>query len=186
MLSKVLFVCLFVCVTIAVTIEVVSQLKQLRISPRKRFRGFNGIQTCRLCVRAGVLYQLSYEDPYIEGGSIYWVHQPVKGMRHRINMNWCAFHVWIFIAQLVEHCSANAEATGSNPVEAPIFFFAGLLCNCLNCDTTARITSSFICITAVHNSPHSISVSFLSRVDELNKLACLHCMGLHSSDGRAL
>ena len=27
--------------------------------------------------------------------------------------------VWVFIAQLVEHCSANAEATGSNPVEAP-------------------------------------------------------------------
>ena len=26
--------------------------------------------------------------------------------------------VWVFIAQLGEHCSANAEATGSNPVEA--------------------------------------------------------------------
>ena len=32
----------------------------------------------------------------------------------------------------------------------------------------------------------SFSVSFLSRVDELNKLASLQCMGLHSSAGRAL
>ena len=32
-------------------------------------------------------------------------------------------NVWVFIAQLVEHCSANAEAMGSNPVEAPKTFF---------------------------------------------------------------
>ena len=37
--------------------------------------------------------------------------------------NWPALHVWVFIAQLVGHCSMNAEATGSNPVEAPQFFF---------------------------------------------------------------
>ena len=42
----------------------------------------------------------------------------------------------------------------------------------------------FICIPAVHII--SFCVSFLSRVDELNKLACLRCMGLHSSAGRAL
>lgn len=28
-------------------------------------------------------------------------------------------NVWVFIAQLVEHCSANAEAMGLNPVEDP-------------------------------------------------------------------
>ena len=33
--------------------------------------------------------------------------------------NWPASTVWVFIAQLVEHYSANAEATGSNPVEVP-------------------------------------------------------------------
>ena len=32
-------------------------------------------------------------------------------------------NLWVFIAQLVEHCSANAEATGSNPVEAPKTFY---------------------------------------------------------------
>ena len=36
--------------------------------------------------------------------------------------NWPAPNVWFFIAQLVEHCSDNAEAMGSNPLEAPDFF----------------------------------------------------------------
>ena len=31
--------------------------------------------------------------------------------------------VWFFIAQLVEHCSSNAEGMGSNPVKAPKTFF---------------------------------------------------------------
>ena len=39
------------------------------------------------------------------------------------SINWPAPKVWVFIAQLVEHCSANAEAMGSNPVEAPKTFF---------------------------------------------------------------
>ena len=40
------------------------------------------------------------------------------------SINWPASSVWVFIAQLGEHCSANAEATGSNPVEAPKIFRA--------------------------------------------------------------
>ena len=88
------------------------------------------------------------------------------------------------IAQLGEHCSANAEATGSNPVEAPKIFFSGYFRNCLNCDSLRWSHTHFICIPAVHII--SFSVSFLSRVDELNKLASLQCMGLHSSAGRAL
>ena len=50
------------------------------------------------------------------------------------SINWPASSVWVFIAQLVEHCSMNAEAMGSNPVEAPKNFFGGLLRNCLNCE----------------------------------------------------
>ena len=42
-----------------------------------------------------------------------------------LSINWPASSVWVFIAQLVEHCSANVEATGSNPVEAPKSFFSG-------------------------------------------------------------
>ena len=39
------------------------------------------------------------------------------------SINWPAPNVWVFIAQLVEHCSANADAMGSSPVEAPKTFF---------------------------------------------------------------
>ena len=39
------------------------------------------------------------------------------------SVNWPAPNVWVFIAQLVEHHSANAEAMGSNPVEALKTFF---------------------------------------------------------------
>ena len=39
------------------------------------------------------------------------------------SINWTASSVWVFIAQLGEHCSANTEAMGSNPVEAPKIFF---------------------------------------------------------------
>ena len=35
------------------------------------------------------------------------------------SIHWPALSVWVFIAQLVEHCNANGESTGSNPVEAP-------------------------------------------------------------------
>ena len=40
--------------------------------------------------------------------------------------------MWAFIAHLVEYCSANAEATGSNAVEAPGYH---QFRNCLNCDS---------------------------------------------------
>ena len=40
--------------------------------------------------------------------------------------NWPPPNVWVLIAQLVEHCSANAEAMGSNPVEVPKFFRVNL------------------------------------------------------------
>ena len=43
------------------------------------------------------------------------------------------------IAQLVEHRTGIAEVTGSNPVEALIFFRL-LYSNCLNWKFTAKIT----------------------------------------------
>ena len=44
------------------------------------------------------------------------------------SINWPAPSVWVFVAQLVEQYSVNAEATGLNPVEAPKnhFFWATL------------------------------------------------------------
>ena len=71
--------------------------------------------------------------------------------------NWPISNVWVFIVQLVKHCSANEETIGSNPVGVPILFvclflfllrfvclflfcfvlfvclFFGLICHCLSC-----------------------------------------------------
>ena len=41
-------------------------------------------------------------------------------------------YIYIYI-YMVEHCSANAEAMGSSPVEFPQIFF-GFICNCSSCD----------------------------------------------------
>ena len=59
------------------------------------------------------------------------------------SINWPASSVWVFIAQLGEHCNANAEATGSNPVEAPEIFFFGLFSQLLKLRFTAMVTYSF-------------------------------------------
>ena len=116
-----------------VTIAVNRNLSNCGKARKKGFRGFNGIRTHGLCVSAAVLSQLSYEDPYTGGWPIYWVHQPLKGT-HSVfhsfqglmnSINWPASSIWVFIAQLGEHCSANAEAMGSNPVEAPKSLFSG-------------------------------------------------------------
>ena len=40
-------------------------LSNCKFKPEKKNFGFNGIRTHGLCVSAAVLYQLSYEDPYI-------------------------------------------------------------------------------------------------------------------------
>ena len=44
-----------------------------------------------------------------------------------------------FIAQLVEQGTGNAEVTGSNPVEALIFFFRLLLSNTLETRGFSRV-----------------------------------------------
>ena len=57
-------------------------------------------------------------------GSRYQEVRETEGSGNRDStVNWPAPNVWVFMAQLVEHCSANAEATGSNPVEAPKNFW---------------------------------------------------------------
>ena len=45
-------------------------LNNYEVSRKKEFRGFNRIRTLGLCVRAALLYQLSYEDPYMENRPI--------------------------------------------------------------------------------------------------------------------
>ena len=61
--------------------------KQLQNSPKK---SFSGLQRDSNPVASAFVLQcstsLSYEDPYTGGWRIYWVYQPVKGMKHR--MKW--------------------------------------------------------------------------------------------------
>ena len=47
-----------------------------------------------------------------------FVHSRVK----MNSTNWPFPNVWVLIAKLVEHCSANAEAMCLNPVEVPELF----------------------------------------------------------------
>ena len=57
----------------------------------------------------------------------------------RVKMNstkWPSPNEWVFIAQMVENCSINAEAMGLNPVEVPKKNWGGGgICNCLKCNT---------------------------------------------------
>ena len=71
-----------------------------------------------------------------------------------------------FIAQLVEHRTGIAEVTGSNPVEALIFFRL-LLSNCLNwkiyCDDQSSpsfLPSFKVYLVTVHFLLHYRSCSF--------------------------
>ena len=98
-----------------------------------------------------MLYQLSYEDPppqkkknffglkfaiakiaintamvessfHLYFRSSYHLYSTFLLLVKMNSINWPALNIWVFIAQLVEHCSANAEAMGSNPIEAQKFF----------------------------------------------------------------
>ena len=65
-----------------------SQFKQLQNSPKKSFFGAStGFEPVASAFALQCSTSLSYEDPYTGGRPIYWVHQPVKGMKHR--MTWC-------------------------------------------------------------------------------------------------
>ena len=72
-----------------------------------------------------------------------------------------ALSVWVLIAQQVEYCSANAEATGSNPVEAPNNLFSGQIRNYLNSDSTAIVTYSFAKNEINYKKPPIISIHFI-------------------------
>ena len=83
------------------------------------------------------------------------------------SINWPASSVWVFIAQLGEHCSANAEATGSNPVEAPKIFFSGYFRNCLNCDSL-RWSQLISFVFPQFTSFHSVFHSFHGLMNSIN------------------
>ena len=73
--------------------------------------------------------------------SFHSVFHPFHGLMN--STNWPASSIWVFIAQLGEHCSVNAEAKGSNPVEAPKNLFFGLFSQLRKLRFTAMVTYSF-------------------------------------------
>ena len=84
-----------------------------------------------------------------------------------------------FIAQLVEHGTGIAEVTGSNPVEALIFFFRLLYSNCLYWKFTAKITYHLhIYPQFIYESFHiHYIISLLSRENMNSQLTSLPMCG---------
>ena len=75
--------------------------------------------------------------------------------RVKINsLNWSVVKLWLFISQLVEYCSANAEAMGSNPVEALKIFFGLKFAFAWIAITPAMITSQFHLYSRNSNQLH--------------------------------
>ena len=73
------------------------------------------------------------------------------------SINWSAPNIWVFIAQLAEHCCANAEAMGSNLVEALKNFFGLKFAQVAI--TTAMVTSQF------HQPILVAQINFFSKVN---------------------
>ena len=87
---------------------------------RKIFWGF----ICKLLLKL----QLYHCNDHIFIWNLYFrsSHHLHVSLLSRVKMNstnWPTPNAWVFIAQMVEHCSANAEAMGSNPIEVPKNFF---------------------------------------------------------------
>ena len=82
---------------------------------------------------------------------IYTSHHFTPHRRYELN-KLTSFPMCRFIAQLVGQSTGNAEVTGSNPVEALIFFRL-LLSNCLNwkiyCDDHSSLSNLFCCFFCV-------------------------------------
>ena len=136
-----------------------SQFKQLRESPKKRISGFKGFEPVASALALQCSTSLSYEDPYTRGRPIYWVYWVFHSVFHSFHglinsINWPASSVLVFIAQAGRALSsANAEATGPNPVEAPKSFFSGFLAIAwiaIHCDGHILISFVFAQFTSFH------------------------------------
>ena len=87
---------------------------------------------------AKVTYHLHIYPQFIyESFDIHYIISLLS--RENMNSQLTSLPICGFIAQLVEHRTGIAEVTGSNPVEALIFFRL-LYSNCLNWKFTAKIT----------------------------------------------
>ena len=105
----------------------ISIVKYIQVDATKcTYRGFESRATSQLLkLRFHCDWHIFISFVFPQFTSFNSVFHSFHGLMNSIN--WPASSVWVFIAQLVEHSSANAEATGSNPVEAPKNVFSWLL-----------------------------------------------------------
>ena len=128
------------------------QFKQLERRSLKKNQGFNGIRTRDLRDTGAMLYQLRFTaviilrfdlQPQLKYMNYFIYTSPHFTPHGRYELNkLTSLPMCGFTAQLVEHRTGIAEFTGSNPVEALIFFRL-LLSNCLNWKFTAMIILHF-------------------------------------------
>ena len=70
--------------------------------------------------------------------------------------NWPAFNVWLFIAQMVEHCSVLTQRPWIRiPLKSRIFFLVNL---------QLPLRQSYLHLNLYFHSSYHLRVSFLSRV----------------------
>ena len=68
------------------TIAVNRNLSNCEKARKKGFGASTGFEPVASALALQCSTSLSYEDPYTGGRPIYWVHQPVKGMKHRMKL----------------------------------------------------------------------------------------------------
>ena len=100
-----------------------SQFKQLRKSPKKKrdFGASTGFEPMASALALQCSTSRSYEDPYTGGRPIYWVHQPVKGMKHRIK--WCELreYKWNeYVTIAVSRNLSNCEKARKKGIRIPL------------------------------------------------------------------
>ena len=144
---------------------------------RKKFGDFNGIQIHGLCVSAAVLYQLSYEDPYIGSRPIFWVHlNPRK--KWNLEWRWCELRKYKFKWRY-DRRSGNCKLSNCKLTQ-----------NFRTSSGFEPMASAFALQRSLPNEPwrpiHWEQANLTGERNKLNQFACSQCMGLHSSVGRAL
>ena len=121
------------------------RFKQSQSKPEKWFWGFN-IRTHGLCIALRCSTNWAMKTHTLGSGQFIELIVPVKEMKH-MNIMWTADKRMKYRC---DHCSANAEAMGSNRVEAPKTFF-GLTLRLLKSQLQLRWSHlHFIRMSAVH------------------------------------
>ena len=126
--------------------------------------------TAKIAYHLHIYPQFTYES--------FHIHYIISLLsRKNMNSQLTSLPMCGFIAQLVEHRTGIADVTGSNPIEALIFFFRLLYSNCFNWKFTAKITYHLELISFMEGSAESGTLLFkLSSLHELyvSRLRSLH------------